>query len=55
MAQLNMQEAVEIFGDSVVHEVMELVGMSDPDGVWSLFSDMGMDDHVECVEFMYFE
>ena len=50
-----LTEAEEIFGDDVVETVVALVETSDPDGAWSLFKDQGMDEHVECVEFIYFE
>ena len=49
-----IQEAKEIFGEDVVSTVIELVTVSDPDGVWSLFGDMGQEEHQECVEFLYF-
>lgn len=48
-------EAIEIFGDDIVSEVRSLVSVSDPDGTYTMFQDMGMDDHAECVEFLYFE
>jgi hypothetical protein len=35
--------------------VVELVQMSDPDGCYSMYQDMGMFDHAECVESLYFE
>jgi len=50
-----IQQARQYFGDDVVIEVVSLVRMSDPDGVWSLYQDMGMEDHVECVEMLYFD
>lgn len=48
-----LEEAIEIFGNQVVYEVREVVELSDPDGAWSTFQDMGKWDHAECVEFMY--
>jgi len=50
-----LTEAEEIFGADVVETVVALVETSDPDGAWSLFKGQGMDEHVECVEFIYFE
>jgi hypothetical protein len=50
-----LTEAEEIFGADVVETVVALVETSDPDGAWSLFKDQGMDEHAECVEFIYFE
>jgi hypothetical protein len=43
------------FGSQVVNEVIQITEVSDPDGAWSLFQDMGMFEHVECVEFLYFK
>ena len=50
-----LTEAEEIFGADVVETVVALVEMSDPDGAWAMFQDQGMDEHAECVEFIYFE
>jgi hypothetical protein len=50
-----IKEAIENWGSQVVSEVRELVAVSDADGVWSMCQDMGMDDHVECIEFLFFE
>lgn len=51
----NIREARLTWGDNVVDDILEIVYISDPDGAWSLFNDMGMYDHVECIEFLYFE
>lgn len=50
----NREEAVNLFGENIVHQVEELVSVSDPDGVYSMFEDMGMFEHAECVEHLYF-
>ena len=50
-----LTEAEEIFGSDVVEKVVAVVEVSDPDGAWALFQDMGMDEHAECVEFVYFD
>jgi hypothetical protein len=50
-----IQDAIEEFGANVVHEVIEVVSVSDPDGAYSMFEDMGMFDHQACVEMLYFE
>ena len=50
-----LTEAEEIFGWEVVETVVECVEVSDPDGAWSLFNGMDMDEHAECVEFIYFD
>jgi len=48
------QEANDIYGWSIVYEVKTVVELSDPDGAYSHFQDMGRDRHAECVEFLYF-
>ena len=48
------KEAIEIYGKSIVSEVIMMVEMSDADGMYTQFQDMGMDEHAECVEFLYF-
>lgn len=50
-----IKQAIEDYGQDVVYEVRSVVEVSDPDGAWSMFQDMGMDLHVECIEFLYFE
>lgn len=50
-----LQRAIEEFGETIVQEVKDIVSMSDPDGAWSLFSDLEKYDHVECIEMLYFE
>ncbi len=49
-----MKEAIEIFGIDVVSEVVTMVEISDADGMYTMFQDMGKDEQAECVEFMYF-
>lgn len=49
-----VESAIAIFGAPIVHQVIQLVEVSDADGVWSLYNDMGMDEHVCCVEYLYF-
>lgn len=50
-----IKQAIEDYGRDIVYEVRSIVEVSDPDGAWSMFQDMGMDLHAECVEFLYFE
>jgi hypothetical protein len=50
-----IQDAIHEFGANIVHEVVEVVAVSDPDGAYSLFEDMDMFDHQACVEMLYFE
>jgi hypothetical protein len=50
-----IESAIELFGADIVHQVITLVSVSDADGVWSLYDDMGMYDHMQCVEYIYFE
>jgi hypothetical protein len=49
-----LKEAIEVFGKNLVHEVLEVVYLADADGAYSTFQDMGMDDHAECVEMLFF-
>lgn len=50
-----LTEAEEIWGWEVVETVVTIVETADPDGAWSLFKDQGLDEHADCVEFIYFE
>lgn len=54
MSQELIQEAITCFSSSVVNHVIEMVGCSDPDCMYTLFQDMGMYDHADCVEFLFF-
>lgn len=47
-------EAIKIYGQEIVNEVMMMVELSDADGMYTTYQDMGKDEHAECVEFMYF-
>ena len=55
MTSGKITEAIDSYGREVVSLVREAVAMSDPDGAWAAFSDMGMFEHAECLEFLYFE
>jgi hypothetical protein len=50
----NRTEAIKTYGNSIVSEVEIMVDMSDADGMYTTYQDMGKDEHAECVEFMYF-
>jgi hypothetical protein len=50
-----IQEAITLYGRDIVNEVIMLVEVSDADGVYSTYEDMGMFDHSECVSMIYFE
>lgn len=54
MSKQAYQEAVQNYGKQVVSEVLNLVYVSDADGMYTTFQDMGMDEHAECVEFLFF-
>lgn len=47
-------DATNEFGWKIVYEVRTVVELSDPDGAYSHFQDIGKDRHAECVEFLYF-
>lgn len=50
-----IKEAIEAYGSQVVSEVRAVAELGDPDGAYSMFEDMGMYDHSECVQMLYFE
>lgn len=54
MSKELIKEAIECFGAVKVAEVMDMVSVSDPDCMYSLYQDMNMDEHAECVEMLFF-
>lgn len=48
-------EAVTVYGHQIVSEVISVVEMSDPDGAHSMFEDMELFEHAECVADLYFK
>ena len=50
-----IEEAITLFGQDIVNEVIEVVTMSDADGAYVMFEDMNLFEHSECVSFLYFE
>lgn len=50
-----IQEAITLYGKDIVYEVVSIVSVSDADGAYVLFEDMGQYDHASCVEMLYFE
>lgn len=48
-------EAIKIFGEGIVMQVVELVNVADADGVYTLLEDMGHYEAAECVSYLYFE
>ena len=55
MDTTKLQDAIEEFGKAIVYEVQTVVDISDADGAYSLFGDMGMFEHQQCIEMIYFE
>jgi hypothetical protein len=49
------KQAIEEFGAGVVRMVIQAAELADPDMAWATFNDMGMFEHADCVEFLYFE
>lgn len=49
-----LAEAKKMFGRDVVTEVIAAVEISDADCAYTTFQDMGMEDHAECVEYIFF-
>jgi hypothetical protein len=54
MSQEVILDAIQCFGKAVVQEVIDMVNISDADCMYTTFEDMGMFDHAECVEMLYF-
>lgn len=50
-----IKAAIEIYGKQKVEETIELVEMSDPDGVYSILMDFEDEDGAAIVEMIYFE
>lgn len=47
-------ECCDMYGASVVDDVLEIVTMADPDGAWSWYSDNGFVEHQSVVEILFF-
>ena len=52
-----IQEALSSWGDAVVGDVLNTMSFmhGDPDGLWSTYEGMGMFEHAEAVEHIYFD
>ena len=55
VTQEKIDAAIAQFGEDAVYLAMEVVAMSDADGAWSMFEDMGQFECAEAVEFLYFD
>jgi hypothetical protein len=56
LTKSQVREAKSLYGTEIVVTVIETVAaIDDPDGVWSMYQDMGMEEHAECLEFLYFD
>jgi hypothetical protein len=55
MSKELIAEAVQQYGQNIVTQVMEVVAVSDADGAFAMFEDMGYYDHAEVVELLYFD
>lgn len=49
------EECVSLYGQDIVNEAIEIVHLSDPDGAYTMFKDMGQYDHQEVVEILFFD
>lgn len=47
-------EAISTYGKQVVDEVLEMVEIGDPDGLHSMYEDVGLYDHSEVVSLLFF-
>ena len=51
-----LREAKQLFGKEVVEEVLGLVQVvGDIDSIYTELLDTNMDDHVECLEFLFLD
>ena len=55
VTQEKIAAAIAQFGKDAVYQAMEVVAMSDADGAYTMFEDMGMFECAEAVEFLYFD
>jgi hypothetical protein len=55
VTQEKIDAAIAQFGEDAVYQAMEVVAMSDADGAYTMFEDVGMFDCAEAVEFLYFD
>ena len=53
--QDKIDAAIAQFGEEAVFQAMEVVAMSDADGAYTMFEDIGMFECAEAVEFLYFD
>jgi len=53
--QEKIDAAIAQFGKDAVFQAMEVVAMSDADGAYTMFEDLGMFECAEAVEFLYFD
>lgn len=52
--QNKVDECVREYGKQVVDEVLEMIELSDADGLWSMYNDLGLYNHAEVVEHIFF-
>ena len=55
VTQEKIDAAIAQFGEDAVYQAMEVVAMSDADGAYTMFEDMGLFECAEAVEFLYFD
>lgn len=55
VTQEKIAAAIAEFGEDAVYQAMEVVAMSDADGAYTMFEDMGLFECAEAVEFLYFD
>jgi hypothetical protein len=54
MSKELLAEAISTYGQQLVDEVIEIVSVSDADGAFSMFEDLGYYDHAEVISLLYF-
>ena len=55
VTQEKIDAAIAQYGKDSVYQAMEVVAMSDADGAYTMFEDIGMFTEAEVVEFLYFD
>jgi len=54
MSKELIAEAIKTYGAIVVADVMEMIELSDADGLFSMYEDVGLYEHAEVVSLLYF-
>jgi hypothetical protein len=53
MSEIQMYDALTLFGRQVIYDVMELAACCNLKTAYESFQNLGMNRHAECVEYMF--